>query len=313
MGIDSQPAQRTEHAMGGRDPISGDAMSGEPAGMRLRLDCVTIGDAEPLRLPPVLLSRMIASEVIPRLVHGLRAARAAEGLPPPAAASIAAADIADIVALVLAEEADIVFAHVESLLRRGVGVQAIFLDLLAPAARQLGEMWEADVCDFTQVTIGLIRLQQVLRRLSPSFQQETSQHDAVPRDVALRALLMPAPGEQHTFGLVIVSEFFRRAGWEVAGAVHLPESELKALVSGSWFAVAGLTLGSEARLDALVACIRMIRAASCNRDIGIMVGGPLFLAKPELVAQVGADSTASDAPEAVLQAHRLLNLPPGDR
>jgi MerR family transcriptional regulator, light-induced transcriptional regulator len=35
---------------------------------------------------------------------------------------------------------------VSDLRRRGVSVQSIFLDLLAPVARQLGEHWSCDTC-----------------------------------------------------------------------------------------------------------------------------------------------------------------------
>jgi methanogenic corrinoid protein MtbC1 len=41
-----------------------------------------------------------------------------------------------------------------------------------------------------------------------------------------------------------------------------------------------------------------------------MVGGPVFLAHPELVAMVGADATAADGRQAVQQAQRLLMLIP---
>ncbi|GLS64576.1 hypothetical protein GCM10007888_29570 [Methylobacterium oxalidis] len=75
-----------------------------------------------------------------------------------------------------------------------------------------------------------------------------------------------------------------------------------------WFGVAGLTLSCETQVDWLAAIIRGVRRASCNRAIGIMVGGPVFSAKPELIAQVGADASAADAPTAVLLAQRLLDL-----
>ena len=39
-----------------------------------------------------------------------------------------------------------------------------------------------------------------------------------------------------------------------------------------------------------------------------MVGGPLFLAHPELVARLGADSAAVDAPGAVRQASDLMKI-----
>jgi methanogenic corrinoid protein MtbC1 len=41
-----------------------------------------------------------------------------------------------------------------------------------------------------------------------------------------------------------------------------------------------------------------------------MVGGPLFIEHPELVAGVGADATAADGLQAVAQAQSLLTLLP---
>ena len=264
---------------------------------------------EPAGPAPVVLSRMIATEVIPRLLLATRAAvphatarHAAESAP---AAAPTDADLADLLALVLRDEVDTVAAHVDAVLARGVPIDLIFLELLSPVARRLGEMWESDECNFAEVTIGLMRLQQVLRRLSPSFQ-----HDAARPDLAYRVLLMPTPGEQHTFGLVIVGEFFRRAGWDVHGGAHLTDDELAGLVKRTWFGVVGFSLGSETGTEALAASIRRVRRASCNPDIGVMVGGPLFVANPGLVARVGADATAGDAREAVTQAHRLLHLLP---
>jgi hypothetical protein len=52
--------------------------------------------------------------------------------------------------------------------------------------------------------------------------------------------------------------------------------------------------------------IQAVRRESMNQTIRIMVGGPLFARKPELVAQIGADSAASDAPTAVVLAKKLV-------
>ena len=45
-------------------------------------------------------------------------------------------------------DADRALREVEGLVKHGYGIQAIFLDLLAPAARKLGALWEEDRCDF---------------------------------------------------------------------------------------------------------------------------------------------------------------------
>jgi hypothetical protein len=40
----------------------------------------------------------------------------------------------------------------------------------------------------------------------------------------------------------------------------------------------------------------------------VLVGGPIFIAHPELVALVGADATAVDGRQAAIQAETMLSL-----
>jgi methanogenic corrinoid protein MtbC1 len=122
-------------------------------------------------------------------------------------------------------------------------------------------------------------------------------------------LLAPVPGEQHTFGLLMVMECFRRAGWDVSDELPTSSGELVAMVRGERFDVIGLSASCERWLDALASNIRSIRRASCNRAIVVMVGGQLFSECPELVARVRADATASDGRQVVAQAEKLLALP----
>ncbi len=175
------------------------------------------------------------------------------------------------------------------------------MDLLAPTASYLGELWKADLCSFTEVTVGLSRLRQMLRDLSPEFEREAS-GCSHPR----RALLLATPGEQHTFGLFVVEAFFRREGWDVSGGQIDSADEIAHLVDRQWFAIAGFSLSSEHFIDQLASLIRVVRRHSCNRDIGVMVGGPLFIEQPELAERVGADAFAADGRNAVISARALL-------
>jgi MerR family transcriptional regulator, light-induced transcriptional regulator len=68
------------------------------------------------------------------------------------------------------------------------------------------------------------------------------------------------------------------------------------------------SVSCEVQLDALVATIRLIRRASRNQAVGILVGGPIFVDRPEMVALVGADATAADGLQAPIQAENLLAL-----
>jgi len=254
----------------------------------------------------VQLVRTIEAEIIPRL---MLAHAAATQRPPPEAAGAAPIQLEDILEfarLLLVRDDAAASAFLDAVRQRGMSLEEIYLDLLAPTAQHLGKLWDEDLCDFTQVIVGLARLQRVLRELGPAFCGETR-----PRQFGRRALLVPAPGEQHTFGLFMVTEFFRREGWDVWGEPPGSLEELVGIVRDQHFEVVGLSAGSEKRLDALAASIRAVREHSLNRSVIVMVGGPLFLAYPEFVTRVGADATAVDGRQAIRQAEGLLELQAG--
>ena len=108
---------------------------------------------------------------------------------------------------------------------RGVSIEALYLGLFQPTARLLGELWEADACSFTEVTLGVWRLHRFMREYSSAFQSGSVQPDGFGR-----VLLVPLPGEQHTFGLLMVAEFLRRSGWNVTSGPLESISKLVKLV-----------------------------------------------------------------------------------
>ena len=248
-----------------------------------------------------VLSQVVEAEILPRLVM----ARAV-GANRPAAGSdrfvTTEADLNELVHLLLVQPLDEGNGTGGFLHQRGAPPATLFLGMLSQAARRLGEFWEDDRTDFAQVTISMGRLQQIVRALAPSFQMA-----AVTRPNPETVMLVTAPGGQHTFGLVILAEFFRREGWHVIGGpAPCGDERLASLVRDTWVDVAGFSIGSIGQLEALSKSIRLVRRLSRNRDIGVMVGGPLLLLRPDLVARVGADMTATDAESAVRQASGLL-------
>ena len=245
------------------------------------------------------LGHAIRSTVLPRLrlTHGLETQRQDAGPSP------SAEDVDSLFGLLLTDDSAGAAIMVERVRARGVGYTRLYLGLLAPVARQLGEAWEADRCDFSTVTLGTMRLQHLLRDYGPDFERR--------RPLAAsrrRILLVSAPGEQHSFGRDMLAGFFRAAGWDVWDQPPRSLTELTGLVRQEAFAIIGLSAASDDRLDAVGTGIRAVRRASRNAEIGVMVGGPLFSIHPEYVAMVGADATAVDGHQATLQAERLLSL-----
>ena len=261
---------------------------------------LSISNREAIDLRLALLSQAIEDEIIPRLMLAHPMAGECLSLTPSPAAQVNQADVQAFARLVLAPDENVAHACIETMRTSGISVETIYTDLLAPVARYLGVLWEDDLCDFTEVTLGLGRLQQVLRELSPAFGQTSASTSGN------RILLLPGPGEQHTFGLVMVSEFFRRAGWDVGGGAWEAGADPVVMVQREWFDVVGFSLGNVDQLDELAACIKNVRAAALNKSLCVIVGGPLFLANPAYVVYVNADAASTDGSQAPELAARLV-------
>lgn len=263
--------------------------------------------ADPQNLKKHLVST-IEGEIIPRLmmVHKTQSDETASVGEGPSA--VAREDIEEFAKMVVAQDDHVVNAYIEAVRARGVSVEGVFLNLLGPTAQYLGDLWTEDRCSFAEVTMGLGRLQQALRWLSRDFV-----YGADNTGPGRRALLIPTPGEQHTFGIYIVAEFLRRASWDVATTSPRSNDEIVSTVRKEWFAVVGLSLASELGLSKLEKVIERIRKSSRNESVAVMVGGPVFSEHPEYCEQIGADATARDAEQTVSEAENLLAESPARR
>lgn len=241
----------------------------------------------------------IEAALLPRLVmlHGGREA----AFPDRDDAAPDAAVAAFTASLTANDDAMSAMALLQQMRADGSSFETLCLALMAPAARRLGAMWETDECDFALVTLGLSRLQRLMHEMDAQIAAAV-----VPVDPGRVAILAVAPGEQHVFGIAMVGDFLRRAGWEVHDAVGASSAEIADAVRHTWFSVAALSCSSEAGLESLAGRVTTLRARSRNRAVGILVGGRVFDGHPEAAIRIGADATAQDAWAAVWQAERLL-------
>lgn len=256
-----------------------------------------------------LLASIIENEVIPRL---LLANRSELAIAPPASDQMAAKlaeRIGELAELVINEDESVSIAYLETLRKEGASIEGLFQDLLAPTARRLGELWDEDINDFLDVTRGIGHLQQIVRAFSREFCEE------IRRPLSnKRALLMPLPGEQHTLGISLLREHFLREGWRIWCGPCTSIDEVVTLVKSQWFDMVGLSASILKYPEKLANDIRLIRDASINTHIHIFVGGHAFDMQPGLTAAVGADATARDGRQAVLQASMAITkAQPGDK
>ena len=244
------------------------------------------------------LERLIHAQVLPRLMLAHICQGEMEAKRDQQVEASVSGWLEDFVKVLLKPDPDESLAFVEKMRAEGGVNHAIFLELLAPAARRLGSLWENDDCDFMEVAVGVQRLQRILRVLSPV--QSGGEGGDGGRN---RVLLLPAPGETHLFGIAIVEKFFQDAGWDVTQS---NEHEFLDKVAASWFCVIGFSMSYPRDVESLRHAVVAARRRSANPDLRVLVGGLAFLDNPELVTIVGADAMAVDARSAVASAANLI-------
>ena len=280
----SEPSTRTRRSVVTapvQEPVQQDLHAGAQSGAQLRR---------------AILTRAVQSQVIPQLLQrpALRSAV------PTASVD---AHVKRLASLALQSTSHEVVDFVTGLMENGFDAERLYLDLLTPTAVLLGEFWAEDFCTFADVTIGIGHLQTAMRSLRPAFFNTAEPVGAG----APRAVLMPLPGEQHTFGLSMLSAFFTRAGWDTWSGCVADAAELDDMVRRDWIDLVGFSLSHDALLDAAKVHIAAIRRASRNPGIVIMVGGLPFSLNAALATDIGADGTALDGASAVARASTLLN------
>ncbi|MCU7369879.1 cobalamin B12-binding domain-containing protein [Paucibacter sp. O1-1] len=243
------------------------------------------------------LSRIVELEIIPRLML-MHSTQPLQNRPPLPAMVLTVDHVHTLAHLSAEGESDSAGSYVRALLDAGASQEQVFLDLLAPCARWLGQMWDDDRYDFSQVTIALWRLQRVLHEQGSRFNQVVQ-----PDADSHRALLAAVPGAQHTFGVIMAAEFFSRAGWDVECEPKASWPDLQARLNGGWFDMFGLSIATGDSIAHVASAILDMREASANPLIFVMVGGPMAAELPNLAALCGADAMACEAGSAVATAN----------
>lgn len=210
-------------------------------------------------------------------------------------------DVHAFTALTIDAEASKLLDFVDNCLATGSSVESVYVELLAPAARILGKNWEDDTGDFVDVTMGLWRIQEVLRELALRIPPTSSSGHG-----QRSALFSTMPGEQHSLGTLMVAECFQRAGWETDVLMEPSQSELTGKFADRDYDLIGLTLSNDCPTGTISGLINAIRAVSKNPKVCVMVGGRFINENPGIADECGADATAVDALSAVNLADSLV-------
>jgi methanogenic corrinoid protein MtbC1 len=188
--------------------------------------------------------------------------------------------------------------YLRELMDQGHGVDVVFDDLLAPAARRLGHLWESDDYDFMEVTLACARLQSAVRRMGRTAEEPGAGY------VRGRLLLCGMTDDQHTLGGILLAEIFIRDGWMVTLAPPFARGRPAGEYDLICFSLASLD-----RADAAARRLEALRRRH-GPDAKLILGGNAILRDPDLVNAFNADGWAPDADGAAALARELAPAQP---
>jgi MerR family transcriptional regulator, light-induced transcriptional regulator len=232
----------------------------------------------------------LARTVVARLVS-----RDAKVKRPPDAAMVAA------LARALAASDHAPFEALRTELRRARVNETELVDSYFPAvARFLGREWAEDRAPFTDVTMGVARMQSILRQVGRSWDSNA----AASVDSATVLMVLP-DGEQHSFGVMVLTGQLRRQGISVQMQIGARPAMLQGLVRTSEFDCAMVSVACEEKLEFCRGVVKAIKDGSEGR-LWVAVGGAVLERPVDVRAATGADVATND-PMIALQGARVRN------
>jgi MerR family transcriptional regulator, light-induced transcriptional regulator len=223
-----------------------------------------------------------------------------------ARAVIADSEVRALTRLAIEANETVVEAFIMNVVNRGVAIEKIYAELLAPSLKMLGVMWEDDTVGFARMTVACWKIQKTLFNLAEipdkknleRFTEVTSNTLQTSQKVG-RLFLACVPGTKHTFGVQILADIFRRNRWhvEVASATRLDDIVEESVSSNA--DVIGFSIGSDTLIPTLQAIAKDVRKAAKRFAPAIIAGGPIFSTGVVEPSSIGVDYVCSDANDAL--------------
>jgi methylmalonyl-CoA mutase cobalamin-binding subunit len=163
------------------------------------------------------------------------------------------------------------------------------------AARKLGKDWEDDKASFAQVTMGVARLQGLMRDLTADWTADT-----VDPDGDKSVLVIVPPGEQHTLGATVLAWDLRRKGISACVRVAPSMLELADLLENRQFDGALISVGSTDRVETCMKLVKTLNQLS-KGALRIAVGGAVKDMCRDALEATGAAIVTNDLEVVVTQ------------
>lgn len=243
------------------------------------------------KLPEESVSRL-AREVLARVAEQASKARKERQAP-------SRANVEKLCHALISDDDDAGAEFIRNVRDEGATLESVYLDYLAAAARILGEWWDEDRVPFTLVTLGTSRMYAIMRAMRHLIRPAN-------QGALKAATFASVPGEDHTLGVRMAADLFRREGWDVNLVVAKSHDELVGAIASGRHPIIGLSSAngeSAVELARLMVAIRIVSPGAL-----ILVSGRCVIDNYDMVVATGADRVARDMDEARAAMADLLRV-----
>jgi methanogenic corrinoid protein MtbC1 len=186
--------------------------------------------------------------------------------------------------------------------RSGVPVRELYLEVLYPAMRELGRMWECNEIDVAEEHFCTATTEMVMSQLYPYLVRKPARNKV--------AVVAAAEGNLHQIGVRMVADFLEMDGWRsVYLGANVPAQDLALAVCDFKADVLAIAACLHAHLQSVADAIAVVRSCPHASGVKIVVGGNGFTGTGDLWREMGADALAMSADEAVELANALADQP----
>ncbi|NWG00118.1 MAG: cobalamin B12-binding domain-containing protein [Thermoanaerobaculaceae bacterium] len=185
------------------------------------------------------------------------------------------------------------------------GLAALYEDVIAPAMRTVGTLWEQGKIDSTAERIATGIVERIMATAAASFHLEGVSGGP-------QAVVACPAEEQHAIGARMVADLLRLDGWDVTflGA-NVPSVDLLKLLRSRRPAVLALSVAMPGHLVEVKSLVTAVRGDAALGRLRILLGGPVLAQVTDAtVRALGVDGGARDARGAVRAAATVTGMTP---
>jgi len=181
------------------------------------------------------------------------------------------------------------FADLLSEMKRNRVSVAALADVYIPiAARRMGEAWHDDRMSWMDVSMGVSRLQSLLREIGLAWAADQA------GDTGHGTVLLIIPDrEQHTLGPMVAMGQMRRFGVSVCLRIAPSVDELRSLLVARNFDGVMISVAVEEKLESVRKTVAFLKSAAPS-PIPVVVGGAVMCTRQDVADRTGADLASND-------------------